>query len=225
MTLLIAENLTKAFDQTPVLRGVSLSVAPGERLALMGQSGSGKTTLLNLLGLMDTPTSGQLLLQGKPVSTLNDHERTLLRQRQLGFVFQFFHLLPTLSVAENVALPTRLTGKPWQPADQQRLLALLDQLDIASHAQQLPGNLSGGQLQRAAIARALFHSPPLILADEPTGNLDSDTSEHVLDVLQQACEQTGTALIMVTHSHRACRIAHRVLHMHDGQLVQFVAAH
>ena len=222
--LLVADQLTKTFDKTPVLRGVSLTVNPGERVALMGQSGSGKTTLLNLLGLMDTPTSGQLLLEGIPVAHLNDNERTLVRLSKLGFVFQFFHLLPTLTLAENVALPTRLTGQPWRSADQVRLMALLDDLAIGSHAHQLPGTLSGGQLQRAAIARALFHNPPLILADEPTGNLDSDTSEHVLDVLQHACDQTGTALVMVTHSDRACRIAHRVLHMRDGQLVQPVMA-
>jgi putative ABC transport system ATP-binding protein len=218
--LLRVENLTKTYGNTTVLKGVSLALKPGERLALMGQSGSGKTTLLNLLGLMDTPTTGHIHMDGQPVEQLDDTGRTLIRQQKLGFVFQFFHLLPTMTIAENVALPIRLTGKPWTQAHQHQLDALLDQLGLADHARQLPGTLSGGQLQRAAIARALFHKPWLILADEPTGNLDSDTSEHVLDVLQHACDTTQTALIMVTHSDKACRIAHHVVHMHDGQLVE-----
>jgi putative ABC transport system ATP-binding protein len=218
--LLIVDNLTKTYGNSTVLKGVSLTLHAGERLALMGQSGSGKTTLLNLLGLMDTPTYGHIHMDGQPVANLDDTGRTLIRQQKLGFVFQFFHLLPTMTIAENVALPIRLTGKPWGPAYQQQLNDLLQQLGLADHAHQLPGTLSGGQLQRAAIARALIHQPRLILADEPTGNLDSDTSEHVLDVLQHACEATQTALMMVTHSDKACRIAHRVVHMHDGQLVE-----
>lgn len=216
--ILEAVDLTKSYDGSRVLRGVSLRLNAGERLALMGPSGSGKTTLLNCLGGIDRPDSGRLLLRGAAMESLTPDGLAALRRRDIGSIFQFFHLLPTLTAAENIELPLQLNGVP--PKDRRaRVAALLERVGIAHRAQALPSQLSGGEMQRVAIARALAHRPALLLADEPTGNLDSVSGGNVLDLLLELSEETGTALVLVTHSVEATRICHRVVHLRDGVIV------
>jgi putative ABC transport system ATP-binding protein len=215
--LLVASGLTKSYDGRTVLRGVSLSLSAGERLALMGPSGSGKTTLLNCLGGVDRADSGSLTLQGQHVNTLSADGLAALRRRDIGTIFQFFHLLPTLTAAENVELPLQLNGVA-SPERTGRVADLMARVGLTHRAQALPGQLSGGEMQRVAIARALVHRPCLLLADEPTGNLDSVSGENVLDLIQELSEETGTALVLVTHSHKATRICHRIIHLRDGEI-------
>jgi putative ABC transport system ATP-binding protein len=202
------------------LHEVSLSVQTGERLILMGPSGCGKSTLLNLLGAIDRPTHGQLWLGDAPLHTLDDDARTLIRRQRIGFVFQFFNLLPTLTVAENVALPLQLQRHTAQSTMQQQVVQVLDQVGLAHRARFYPAQLSGGEMQRVAIARALVHQPQVLIADEPTGNLDSENGEAILDLLQALCQQHGTTLIMATHSAEAARIGSRLVRLRDGRLVE-----
>lgn len=217
MSLLRVSDLHKAHASRPILRGVSLSLEKSERVALLGPSGCGKTTLLNCIGGIDQPDSGQILLAGSEMGRLTSDALADVRRSQLGSVFQFFHLLPTLSARENVELPLRLNGVP--PAERvTRVTTLLERVGIAHRADALPGELSGGEMQRVAIARAVVHQPALLLADEPTGNLDSKTGSQVLDLIREICNERATALLMVTHSEEAARSCHRVLRMRDGVL-------
>ncbi len=216
MTLQI-KNLTKRYGSTAVFSNVTLSVAPGEFVAIVGESGVGKSTLLNCMAGLDTWDEGSVALQGVDLGTLNDDARALLRRHHVGFVFQAFHVLPHLDVAQNVGLPLMLLGK----ADGNAVASMLASVGLEGLGGRLPQQLSGGQLQRVAIARALIHRPGLLLADEPTGNLDPTTAAKVLDALVAQTRQHGAALVLVTHSEAAAARADRVLHLssdgiHDG---------
>ena len=207
--MLQLRGLSKSFADTPVFHGVDLDIARGEFVALIGESGVGKSTLLNCIAGLEPPDSGSLRLAAMDVLALDEAGRARLRREQLGFVFQAFHLLPHLSVAENVALPLLLLRRP----DAARVQHLLREVGLAGLGERTPAQLSGGQLQRVAIARALVHAPALILADEPTGNLDPATAERVLSLLLAQVDQSGAACLLVTHSQAAARRADRVLRL------------
>jgi putative ABC transport system ATP-binding protein len=199
------------------LDGVSLEVARGSMVALVGPSGCGKSTLLNLVGCVDLPTSGRVLVDGRNTSELNDDALTLLRRDRVGTIFQFFNLLPALSVEANVGLPLVLQGRPAREiAD--RVEAALAEVGLTEKAHAFPAQISGGQLQRAAIARAIVHQPAVLLADEPTGNLDSHNGENVLRLLR-ALADGGQAILMATHSAEAAAVCDRTIRMHDGRIV------
>ena len=205
--MLQLQGLSKSFGDTPVFRDVGFSVARGEFVALVGESGVGKSTLLNCIAGLERPDRGRLQLAGQDLLTLDEDARARLRRVQLGFVFQAFHVLPHLSVAENVSLPLLLLARP----DAARVQAVLDAVGLGELGARMPAQLSGGQLQRVAIARAVVHAPALILADEPTGNLDPSTAERVLSALVSQVRGSGAACLLVTHSQAATRRADRVL--------------
>jgi putative ABC transport system ATP-binding protein len=207
--ILEVRELAKAYGDIAVFQRVSFDVAAGEFVAIVGESGVGKSTLLNCLAGLDEPTSGTVRLDGIDLSGLGEAQRALLRRNQLGFVFQAFHVLPHLDVAQNVALPLLLLGRP----DPKRVDAMLDAVGLAGLGPRLPQQLSGGQLQRVALARALVHAPRVVLADEPTGNLDPTTAQRVLDVLVEQARAGPAALVLVTHSVAAAARADRVLHL------------
>jgi putative ABC transport system ATP-binding protein len=209
--------VSKQYDARPVLREVSLQVAPGERLALTGPSGSGKTTLLNCLGGIDRPDSGEILIGGETITRMQGSEMADLRRRKLGNIFQFFHLLPTLSVRENVEFPLVLLGVS-APERAKRSQLLLERVNVGHRADAFPAQLSGGEMQRTAIARALIHGPAVLMADEPTGNLDSANGANILALLSELTDETKTALVLVTHSAEATAICHRIVQMRDGSL-------
>jgi putative ABC transport system ATP-binding protein len=200
-------NLAKRYGEVPVFSHVSLEVAPGEFVAIVGESGVGKSTLLNCMAGLDTWDEGSVLVGGEDLAALDDDSRALLRRRRIGFVFQAFHVLPHLDVAQNVALPLMLLGEP----DDGRVERMLTAVGLAGLGPRLPQQLSGGQLQRVAIARALVHRPALLLADEPTGNLDPGTAAKVMDVLISQTREHGASLVLVTHSEAAAARADRVL--------------
>ena len=202
-------QLGKRYGEAAVFSNVSLDVAPGEFVAIIGESGVGKSTLLNCMAGLDTWDEGTVRLNGADLGAMNDDQRALLRRRQVGFVFQAFHVLPHLDVAQNVALPLLLLGEP----DDARVQALLDAVGLKGLGQRLPQQLSGGQLQRVAIARALVHRPGLLLADEPTGNLDPTTAAKVMDALVAQTREHGASMVLVTHSQAAAARADRVLHL------------
>jgi putative ABC transport system ATP-binding protein len=204
---LSVRRLAKRYGETAVFSGVSLDVAPGEFVAIVGESGVGKSTLLNCMAGLDTWDEGTVVLDGQDLAALDDDRRALLRRRRVGFVFQAFHVLPHLDVAQNVALPLMLLQAP----DAVRVGAMLDAVGLAGLGPRLPQQLSGGQLQRVAIARALVHRPALLLADEPTGNLDPATALKVMDVLVAQTREHGASLVLVTHSEAAAARADRVL--------------
>ncbi len=215
--MLECRDVRKAYEGRAVLDGIGFSLAAGERLALVGPSGSGKTTLLNCLGGVDRPDSGSIRLHGESMETLSSDGLAQLRRRRVGTVFQFFHLLPTLTAAENIEFPLQLLGIP--PGERTpRVQALMERVGVAHRAHALPSQLSGGEMQRVAIARALIHRPDLLLADEPTGNLDTANGDNVLALLEELGDETGTALVVVTHSLAATRICHRVIHLRDGRV-------
>ena len=218
MALLRFEGVSKRFhrgaEEVVALDNVDLSIEPGEFVALIGPSGSGKSTLLHLAGGLDHPDGGRILLGDRDLATMSIGERAKLRRREVGFVFQFFHLIPTLTVTENVELPLLLDGVKSNG----RTSELLERVGIGHRAAHLPGELSGGELQRAAIARALVARPQVILADEPTGNLDSATSEAVLALLTEQVVESGAALVMVTHDRDVAALAPRVHTLRDGRL-------
>lgn len=219
MSILRLIDVTKHYtsEGTPVraLDGVSLDVEPGQVVALMGRSGCGKSTLLNMAGAMDSPTSGKVLIDGVLTSTLDDSGLTALRRERVGFVFQSFQLLPTLSVVENVELPLMLAGKRnVRDTASARLAAV----EMESYAGRMPYQLSGGQMQRVAIARALVHSPALLLADEPTGNLDSATGDHILELLGKIASEHKTAVLIATHSLEAASLASTIVRLRDGRI-------
>ena len=211
MTLQLTD-LSKRYGNSPVFSHVTLSVAPGEFVAIVGQSGVGKSTLLNCMAGLDSWDTGHVVLNGVHLGTLDDDARALMRRQQVGFVFQAFHVLPHLDVAQNVALPLLLLGQRSADADG-RVLAMLDAVGLTGLGSRLPQQLSGGQLQRVAIARALIHKPGLLLADEPTGNLDPTTAGLVMDALIAQTREHNASLVLVTHSEAAAARADRVLHL------------
>lgn len=218
--LLLARDLSKSFGDHAVLRSVDLKLHQGERVALIGPSGSGKSTLLNCLGGLERSDSGTLSFDGEDLTQLDGQALAALRRERLSSIFQFFHLLPTLSAIENVDFPLRLLGLP-RAERQERVAGLVREVGLEHRQDALPEQLSGGEQQRVAIARALVIRPKLILADEPTGNLDSVIGDGILELLESLTEQHQTALLLVTHSERATRICHRTLTMNDGQLQPF----
>ncbi|MFZ4764285.1 MAG: ABC transporter ATP-binding protein [Roseimicrobium sp.] len=212
-------RLAKSYAARPILRDVSFQLAAGERAALLGPSGSGKTTLLNCIGGVDRADVGSVCVAGKHLHQLDADALAQVRRTHLGTVFQFFHLLPTLTAAENVELPLQLLGVNSAERES-RVRSLLERVGVGHRANALPGELSGGEMQRVAIARAVVHRPALLLADEPTGNLDSHTGAQVLDLLAEIVRETHAALLMVTHSEEAAQRCDRVLHMRDGELIE-----
>ncbi len=220
--LLRLEAVHKSYGDhvlTPVLHGIDLVLEEGEFAALTGPSGSGKSTLLNLIGLLDRPTSGEVFLAGQPTSTLDDAERTRLRANRLGFVFQFHHLLPAFSAVENVELPLLADRGKRDAEMRERATGLLDEVGLSDRLDYPATDLSGGQQQRVAIARALVGWPPLVLADEPTGNLDTESGEQAFRLLRRFNETRGTAFLIVTHDERIARQCDRVIHLVDGRVV------
>jgi putative ABC transport system ATP-binding protein len=201
------------------LEKVDLTVEKGEFVAVMGPSGSGKSTLLHLLGGLDYPTSGEVYLANQAFSKLSDNELTRVRRRKIGFIFQFYNLLPTLTVMENIALPLLIDGQPLQRS-RQRLDELLRLVGLEERAHHRPDQLSGGQQQRVAIVRAFINNPEIVLADEPTGNLDSKSGAGILELLQRSCRELGATIVMVTHDPRAASYAGRVLFLKDARVVR-----
>ena len=201
------------------LDGVSLDIAKGEFAVIMGPSGSGKSTLLHLIGGLDRPTSGELLVDQRLVGQMADDQVTLFRRTRIGFVFQFFNLLPTLTALENVALPFVLDGRSKEEAEQ-RAKMLLDKLGLQNRQDHLPEEMSGGEIQRIAVARALAFDPPILLADEPTGNLDSKTGESILSLLRQINRDAGCTIVMVTHSQEAAGYGGRTIFFRDGKVAK-----
>jgi len=212
-------QVTKVYQQgrrtVEAVRGVSLHITSGEFVAIMGPSGSGKSTLMHLLGALDTPTTGQALFHSRDLQTLSDRERSLLRRSHIGFVFQFFNLLQTLTAAENVALPLLLAGQ-GRKAAHQAALAVLRRVGLEDRAEHFPEEMAGGEMQRVAVARALVTEPEAILCDEPTGNLDSANSEEILSLLRSLPEAGSRAVVMVTHEAQAAAYADRIIHLRDG---------
>jgi putative ABC transport system ATP-binding protein len=220
MPLLTAENLQKIYvtgeARVTALAGVSFAVEKGDFVALMGPSGCGKSTLLHISGAMDRPTSGTLRLNDRDLSSMGDDELTRVRRDQVGFVFQFFNLLPTLTVGDNIALPCLLAGVKDQEAEP-RARALADRVGIAHRLSHYPQQISGGEMQRAAIARALVHQPSLLVADEPTGNLDSENGANVLALIGELNKELGVTVLLATHAADVAAAATRVLKMKDGR--------
>ena len=218
------ENIKKVFRteevETWALRNVDLQVKEGEFVAVMGPSGCGKSTLLNILGLLDTPTEGAYLLNGRDVSNLKENERTDLRKGVIGFVFQSFNLIDELNVYENIELPLLYMGVPAKER-RQRVEAVMDRMAISHRRKHFPCQLSGGQQQRVAIARAVLANPKLILADEPTGNLDSKNGQEVMNLLSEL-HREGTTIVMVTHSQHDASYADRIVRLYDGEIVERV---
>lgn len=210
----VSKGYREGGRQRAVLRSVDLDLPAGEFACVMGRSGSGKSTLLNVVSGIDTPDAGQVLFRGRDLARLDDRERTLCRRRHMGFVFQFFNLVPTLSVAENVRMPLELNGRD-DPGAAGEWLA---RVGLADRAGSFPDTLSGGEQQRVAIARALAHGPALLMADEPTGNLDADTGEQVLGLLGSLCRDHGTTLLVASHGAEVAAAADRVLELRDGRL-------
>ena len=219
--LVLVESVTKSFGRevvTKVLHGIDHELFPAEFTALVGPSGSGKSTLLNLLGLLDRPTSGRIVLQGRDTTDLGDDERSALRGRSLGFVFQFHHLLPAFTALENVMMPMLAARGREEARMRDRAFALLDEIGLADRASYGASKLSGGQQQRVAVARALVLEPPLVLADEPTGNLDTESGAQVFELLRRVSERHRTAFLVVTHDERIAARCDRVLTMVDGRI-------
>jgi lipoprotein-releasing system ATP-binding protein len=204
---------------TEVLHGISLTLQQGEFTALIGPSGSGKSTLLNIIGLLEQPTSGSLQVQGQETLKLPDEDLTLLRGRSIGFVFQFHHLIPAFSALENVMMPLMLEDGRPKPVHRQRATELLERVGLADRMDFKPAKLSGGQQQRVAIARALAVNPPLILADEPTGNLDTAAADEIFRLLREVNQESGTTFLIVTHDPRLAKRCSRVIELIDGRIV------
>ena len=219
--MLETRDLHKSYSsgdsQVHALRGVTLKILPGEIVAITGPSGCGKSTLLHILGALDTPSAGQAYLEGHPLHSLDDAKLTSLRRLKIGFVFQFFHLLPTLTVEENVLLPLLLSGRIGD-LTRKRAKDLLSSVGLADRSHHRPHQLSGGQLQRAALARALIHQPTVLLADEPTGNLDSSSSTAIVELITRLARQEKTTVVLVTHSPEVAASADRRIALVDGRI-------
>jgi lipoprotein-releasing system ATP-binding protein len=220
--VLSCRNLGKSYDEGPqsvvVLADLQLELHPGERLAIVGTSGSGKSTLLNMLGGLDTPSTGSVWLAGEELSALNEKQRGLLRNRALGFVYQFHHLLPEFTALENVCMPL-LIGRTPIPEARQRATALLERVGLGHRLAHKPSELSGGERQRVAIARALVNKPGLVLLDEPTGNLDHHTAQGIQELMRELSSSSQTAFLVVTHDMGLARQMDRILRLQDGKLV------
>lgn len=218
--LIEVHELSKCYGEHHVnaLRGISLSIEAGDFVALMGPSGCGKSTLLNILGTIDLPTEGQIFIAGESIFEKHEKTLTLFRREQLGFIFQFFNLLSTLTAAENVSLPLDLNPNLQESQRKQAVQSILERVGMAHRADFYPAQLSGGEMQRVAIARALVHQPKIILADEPTGNLDTENGASILQLLQTLAKADGQTILMATHSEEAANAADRVIRMRDGQI-------
>ena len=221
MEILKAENLKKYYDESTVpvkaLDGVDIAIDQGEFVAIVGTSGSGKSTLLNMLGGLDRPTSGTVTVDGKKIFELTDEELTIFRRRKIGFVFQAFNLVPVLNVYENIVLPIQLDGNA---VDEEFVTQVIDTLGLQEKTESLPNQLSGGQQQRVAIARALATKPSIILADEPTGNLDSKTSQDVLGLLKLTGVKFKQTIVMITHNEEIAQMADRIIRIEDGKVYE-----
>lgn len=221
MTILSTQDLKKIYgsgeNEVHALDGVNLQVEKGEFVAVVGTSGSGKSTLLHMLGGLDRPTSGSVTVDGKDIFSLKDEELTIFRRRKIGFVFQNYNLVPVLNVYENILLPVQLDGSS---PDQSYIQEIIHTLGIASKLENLPNNLSGGQQQRVAIARALASKPAIILADEPTGNLDSRTSQDVIGLLKVTSQKFSQTIVMITHNEEIAQLADRIIRIEDGKLLE-----
>ena len=204
-------NITRALD------GVTLSIEKGEFVAIVGTSGSGKSTLLNMIGGLDVPTSGKVIVDGRELSTLKDEQLTIFRRRKIGFIFQNYNLVPVLNVYENIVLPVELDGNK---VDKKFMKEVVQMLGLEDKLNNMPNNLSGGQQQRVAIARALVSKPAIVLADEPTGNLDSKTSADVLGLLKTTSQKFHQTLVMITHNNEIAQLADRIIRIEDGKIVQ-----
>lgn len=214
------EKVTRVYTvgevETHALRGIDMNIGEGEFTTLVGPSGSGKTTLLQLIGCLDKPTQGKVYINGQDATRMNRNQRADLRKGTIGFIFQFFALVPTLTAYENVELPLLLMGKRNQ---KEHVLKLLDDVDLTDRAKHRPDQLSGGQQQRVAVARALATNPSMILADEPTANLDTENGEHVMEIMKKLNEETGTTFIFATHDPRVIKYAKRVVTLQDGLVI------
>lgn len=221
MEILKVENLTKTYGSgenlVHAVDDVSFSVEKGEFVAIVGASGSGKSTLLHLIGGVDRPTSGKILFDGNDISKMNDDKLAVFRRRQVGIVYQFYNLIPILTVEENITLPCDLDGRG---VDRERLEMILDSFGLRARRKHLPNQLSGGQQQRTSIARALINNPSLVLADEPTGNLDSKSSEEVMSMLKMCNQNYGQTVIMITHNLDIAKQADRIITISDGKIVE-----
>jgi putative ABC transport system ATP-binding protein len=215
----VSKSYPSSVPGPKILDDISTEIRDGEFVVLVGRSGSGKSTLLNLIGSIDTPTAGEIYIDDAALSALDEAGRALLRRRTIGFVFQFFNLIPTLTVAENLLLPLELNGVTGAAADR-RVADLLGAVGLAEYVHRYPEELSGGEQQRVAIARALVHGPGLVLADEPTGNLDLDTATEVIGLLDRLCREAGATLVMATHSREVIGLADRTLAIRGGRLVE-----
>ena len=217
MSILQTENLTKIYgdgeNAVHALRGINLTVEKGEFTAIVGTSGSGKSTLLHMLGGLDRPTTGKVMVDGKDIFSLSEEQLTIFRRRKIGFVFQSYNLVPVLNLYENIVLPLELDGKK---IDREYIDQIAETLGLKDRLEALPNQLSGGQQQRVAIARALAGTPSIILADEPTGNLDSKTSQDVLSLLKVTSEKFGQTIFMITHNEEIAQMADRIIHIEDG---------
>lgn len=224
--ILKTENLWKVYRQgkvdVPALRGVSIEVFPGEFVSIMGPSGCGKSTMLHVIGGLAQATRGRVLLDGNDLTTMSDSARTLLRRHKVGFVFQRFNLLPTLDAYHNIALAQHIHGNGFDP---HRFQVVADLLGLTGRLKHKPSELSGGEQQRVALARAIVSEPKIVLADEPTGNLDTKSSEAVLNLLRELNRDLGQTIVMITHNPDAAAYGHRILHMRDGEVVDGVTVH
>jgi putative ABC transport system ATP-binding protein len=220
-TVVVADAITRRYGEgesaVDALRGVSLQIPRGQFTAVMGQSGSGKSTLMHILAGLDVPTSGTVTIEGQEITGMDDGELTLLRRQHIGFIFQFFNLLPMLTAEENITLPLSLAG---EKADEQWVEELISKVGLADRRHHRPSELSGGQQQRVAIARSLITKPTVLFADEPTGNLDSETSGEILDLLRESVDSYGQTTVMVTHDAGAAATSDRILFLADGNLVK-----
>ena len=220
MEILRVENLTKKYgkgnNEVIAINNISFSIEKGEFVAIVGSSGSGKSTLLHLIGGVDRPSSGKIFIEEKDISLLNDDELAIFRRREIGLIYQFYNLIPILNVEENITLPCDLDGKK---VEQNKLDELLKTLGLENSRKHLPNELSGGQQQRVAIGRSLINNPAIVLADEPTGNLDSKTSEEIVDLLKKSNKKYNQTIIMITHNLEIAKSADRIIKIEDGKIV------